>query len=163
VLALWGQTILLENGCRLAVYRISMSELLALNQYKSEMEEAQHRLDHLTRGSTAPKGAGDASDVAIRERTFKLARFLPGTESAEFFILLASAGKSKNLQGRGWELYQGIGQKQFQGKQLKNVDFNVPAPSDVPTCLVRRGILGYYEYTRCSLVPLETVWVGSVN
>ena len=48
--------------CRLAVYRIPMSEQLALRQYKPEMDEAQHRLDHLTGSSTASKGAGYASE-----------------------------------------------------------------------------------------------------
>jgi hypothetical protein len=117
----------------------------------------------LTSGSTAPKGAGDASDVAIRECSFKLARFLPGTESAEFFILLASDGKSKTFKVEDVKFTKGLDKKKLQGKQLKTVDFNVPAPSDFPTCFVRRGILGCYEYTRCSLVLLEAVWVGAVN
>jgi hypothetical protein len=34
----------------------------------------------------------------IRERTFKLPTFLPGTESAEFFVLLASDGASKTFK-----------------------------------------------------------------
>ncbi|MGC2057961.1 MAG: tetratricopeptide repeat protein, partial [Candidatus Sulfotelmatobacter sp.] len=149
--------------CRLAVYRIPMSEQLALNQYKPEMDEAQHRLDHLTGGSTASKGAGDASDVAIRERTFKLTRFLPGTESAEFFILLGSDGKSKNFKVEDVKFIKGSDKMKFQGKQLKNIDFNVPAPSDFPTLFVRRGILGCYQYSGCSLVLLEPASVRSVN
>jgi hypothetical protein len=88
--------------------------------------------------------------VAIRERTFKLARFLPGTESAEFFILLASDGQSKSFKVEDVKFTKGLDRKKFQGKQLKNVDFNVPAPSDFPTCFVRPGILGCYEYTHCS-------------
>jgi tetratricopeptide (TPR) repeat protein len=149
--------------CRLAVYRIPMSEQLALNQYRSEMDEAQHRLDHLTGSSTASKGAGDASDVAIRERTFKLTRFLPGTESAEFFILLSSDGKSRTFKVEDTKFISGSDKMKFQGKQLKNIDFNVPAPSDFPTRFVRRGILGCYQYTGCSLVLLEPASVRSVN
>ena len=149
--------------CRLAVYRIPMSEQLALNQYKPEMDEAQHRLDHLTSGSPALKGAGDASDLAIRERTFKLPRFLPGTESAEFFILLASDGTSKIFKVEDMKFIKGSDKMKFQGKQLKNIDFNVPAPSDFPTRFVRRGILGCYEYSGCSLVLLEPASVRSVN
>ncbi|MGA8201949.1 MAG: DUF3857 domain-containing protein [Candidatus Sulfotelmatobacter sp.] len=149
--------------CRLAVYRIPMSEQLALNQYKPEMDEARHRLDHLTGSSTASKAAGDASDVAIRERTFKLTRFLHGTESAEFFILLASDGKSKTFKVEDTKFINGSEKMKFQGKQLKNIDFNVPAPSDFPTRFVRRGILGCYEYSGCSLVLLEPASVRSVN
>jgi len=80
-----------------------------------------------------------------------------------FLSCLASDGKSKTFKVEDVQFTKGSDKMKFQGKQLKNVDFNVPAPSDFPTCLVRRGILGYYEYTRCSLVLLETVWVGSVN
>ena len=149
--------------CRLAVYRIPMSEQLALRQYKPEMDEAQHRLDHLTGSSTASKGAGNASDVAIRERTFKLTRFLPGTESGDFFILLSSDGKSKTFKVEDTKFINGSDKMKFQGKQLKNIDFNVPAPSDFPTRFVRRGILGCYEYTGCSLVLLEPASVRSVN
>jgi tetratricopeptide (TPR) repeat protein len=36
--------------CRLAVYRIPMSEQLSLSQYEPEMHEAQKRLEHLTGG-----------------------------------------------------------------------------------------------------------------
>ncbi|MFZ0773418.1 MAG: DUF3857 domain-containing protein [Candidatus Sulfotelmatobacter sp.] len=140
--------------CRLAVYRMPMSEQLALSQYKTEMDEAQKRLDHLTGGATKLTSAGDASDVAIRERTFKLARFLPGTESAEFFVLLASDGKSKTFKVEDVKFIKGSDKMKPQGKQLKGIDFNFPAPGDFPTHFVRRGILGCYEYTGCSFVLL---------
>lgn len=149
--------------CRLAVYRIPMSEQLALSQYKPEMDEAQHRLDHLTHGSTAPKSTGDASDAIVRERTFTLARFQPGTESAEFFILLASDGKSKTFKVEDVKFIKGSDKMRFQGKHLKNIDFNVPAPSDLPARFVRRGILGCYEYSGCSFVLLEPTAEGSLN
>ena len=127
--------------CRLAVYRIPMSEQLALSQYKPEMDEAQKRLNHLTGEASKSKSAREASDVAIRERTFKLARFLPGTESAEFFLLLTSDGKSKTFKVDGVKFISGSDKMKLQGKQLKSIDFNFPTPSAVPTRFVRRGIL----------------------
>lgn len=84
--------------CRLAVYRIPMSEQLTLSQYEPEMHEAQRRLDRLTGGAGKSKATGDASDVTIRQRNYKLPRFFLGTESAEFFVLLVSDGKSKTFK-----------------------------------------------------------------
>ncbi|MGC2248492.1 MAG: tetratricopeptide repeat protein, partial [Terriglobales bacterium] len=78
--------------CRLAIYEISLSKLSQLDDYKTELAAARENLDYLTRGATQSKDTNEASDIAIRERTFKLPRFLPGTESAEFFVLLASDG-----------------------------------------------------------------------
>jgi hypothetical protein len=41
------------------------------------------------------RSTGLASDLIIRERTFKLRRFLPGTENAESLVLLARKGKAR--------------------------------------------------------------------
>jgi hypothetical protein len=52
--------------------------------------------------------------VAIRERTFKLARFLPGRESAEFFILLASDGQSKSFKVEDVKITKGLTGRTFK-------------------------------------------------
>jgi hypothetical protein len=88
------------------------------------------------------KSAVDASEMVIHERMFKMARFLPGTVSAEFFVLMASDGKSKTFKLDDVKFISGSEKMKLQGKQLKNVDFNVPAPSGDPTRFVKRGILG---------------------
>lgn len=149
--------------CNLAVYRIPLSGQLALNQYQTEMEAAQENLGHLTGGAAKPKDTTDASDEVIRERTFKLPRFLPGTESAEFFVLLASDGKSKTFKVEDVKFISGSDKMKLQGKQLKTISFSVPAPSDVPTRFVWRGILGCYQYTGCSFVLLDPASVHSLN
>ena len=150
--------------CRAATYRMSMSGQLALSQYKTEMDEAQKRLDHLTSGAAKSKSPGDGgSNMAIHERTFKLARFLPGTERAEFFVLLASDGKSKTFKFDDVRFISGSSKMKFQGKQLRNIDFNSPAPENIPTRFVRRGILGCYQYTGCSFTLLEPQSVRSLN
>ena len=149
--------------CRMAVNRMSMSQQLALSQYKVEMDEVQKTLDHLTEGTPKSKSPGDASDLAIRERLFKLPRFLPGTESAEFFVLLGSDGKSKKFKVEDVKFISGSDKMKLQEKQLKSIDFDVPAPDDVPTRFVRRGILGCYEYTGCSFVVLDPASVNSLN
>jgi len=149
--------------CRLAIYRIPMSEGLALSQYKTERDAAQENLDHLTGGTTKAKSTFEASDEVIRERTFKLARFMPGTESAEFFVLLASDGKSKTFKVEDVKFVSGSEKMKSQGKQLKSIDFNVRAPDDVPTRFVRRGILGCYQYSGCSFVLLDPASVRSLD
>jgi hypothetical protein len=149
--------------CRMAIFRMSMSTQTTLDGYGTELAAAQENLDHLTGGAAKSRSTEDASGAAIRERTFKLPRFLPGTESAEFFVLLASDGKSKSFKVEDVKFISGSDKMKLQGKQLKSIDFNVPAPSDVPARFVRRGILGCYQYTGCSFVLLDPGTVHSVN
>jgi tetratricopeptide (TPR) repeat protein len=146
--------------CRRAVYRLPLSGRLALSQAGTEMDQTKKRLDHLMGES---KSAVDASDMVIHERMFKMARFLPGTVSAEFFVLMASDGKSKTFKLDDVKFISGSEKMKLQGKQLKNIDFNVPAPSGDPTRFVRRGILGCYEYTGCSFLLLDPASVRSLN
>ena len=149
--------------CRSAVARLSMSHQLALTQYQTELEEAQKRLDHLTSGRVQSNSMPDASDLAIRDRTFKLSRFLPGTESAEFFVLLAADPKTNTFRAEDVKFISGSDKMKLQGKQLKSIDFHVPAPSGTPARFVRRGILGCYAYTGCSFVLLDPSSVRSLN
>jgi hypothetical protein len=57
----------------------------------------------------------------------------------------------------------GSDKMKLQGKQLKSIDFKVPAPGSVPTSFVRRGILGCYEFTGCSFMLLDPASVRSLN
>jgi tetratricopeptide (TPR) repeat protein/transglutaminase-like putative cysteine protease len=150
------------NMCRIAIYRIPLSRQLPLSQYQAEKDAVQENLNHLTKGATQAKGTPDPTDIVIHERTFKLPRFLPGTTSAEFFVLLASDGKSKTFKVEDVTFVSGSEKMKLQGKQLKTVDFNFPAPDSVPSRFVRRGILGCYEYTGCSFVLLDAASVNSV-
>ncbi len=149
--------------CRLGLDRMSLTQQAASDEAKTETEEMQKLLDHLTGGTAKSKSAGDASDSIIRERTFKLPRFMPGTESAEFFVLLASDGKSKKFKLEDVKFISGSDQMKSQGKQLETIDFNVVAPDEIPTRFVRRGILGCYQYTGCSFVLLDPAGVKSLN
>ena len=147
--------------CQMALYRLPLGRL-ALSQYKLESDAVQATLDHLT-SRAKPKGTGAPSDAVIQERTFKLPRFLTGTESAEFFVLLASDGKSDQFKVEDVKFISGSDKLKLQGKQLRNIDFHVPAPDNVPSRFVRRGILGCYQYTGCSFVLLDPASAQSVN
>jgi len=149
--------------CRMAVSRMSLSTKLSPQDYGTEMAAAQENLNHLTGSAAKSKGSFDTSGLSIAERTFKLARFLRGTESAEFFVLLASDGKSKKFTLQDAKFINGSDKMKLQGTQLKSIEFNVPAPSNVPVRFVWRGILGCYEYTGCSFVVLDPASVHSLN
>ncbi len=157
------QTAAAIQMCRLAIYRIPLSQQLPLSSYQTELNAAQENLNHLTAGSAKSTGVGDASNIVIRERTFKLPRFLPGTESAEFFVLFESDGKSKTFKVQDVKFISGSDKMKSQGKQLKTVSFNIPAPDDDSTRFVRRGILGCYEYTGCSFVLLDPAAAQGLN
>lgn len=134
-----------------------------MSQFQTEMAAAQENLNSLTGKAAKPRSSGDASDLVIREREFKLPRFLSGTESAEFFVLLGSDGKSKTFKVEDVKFISGSDKMKLQGKQLKNVDFKVPAPGVVPTRFVWRGILGCYQYSGCSFMLLDPATVHSLN
>jgi Tfp pilus assembly protein PilF len=147
--------------CRMAIYR--MPTTTGSMQFQTEIDAAKENLERMTAGMPKSKGAVDASDMVVRERDFRLPRFLPGTESAEFFVLLASDGKSKKFKVEDVKFISGSDKMKLQGKQLKSIDFNVPAPDEVPTRFVRRGILGCYQYTGCSFTLLDAASVNSLN
>jgi tetratricopeptide (TPR) repeat protein len=149
--------------CGVALNRLSMSRQIALDDYKTEANAAQKTLDRLAGASAKGKSTNQATDIVIRERTFKLPRFLPGTESAEFFVLLASDGKTKGFKVEDTKFISGSEKMKIEGKQLKTIDFQVPAPDAVPAHFVRRGILGCYQYSGCSFVLLDPASVTSLK
>jgi len=144
--------------CRLGIYRMSMSHQLGFDQYKAEQDEVQHNLDRLT-GKTEQKKDIQATDIVIRERTFKLPRFLPGTESGEFFVLLAPDAKTKTFKVTDAKFISGSDRMKNQGKQLNKVDFSIPAPGSSAAHILKRGILGCYQYTGCSFVLFDQATV----
>ena len=149
--------------CRLAISRMSLSTQLTPEEYGTEVAAAQENLQHLTGTPAKAENTYDASGIAIRERTYKLPRLLPGTESAEYWVLLASDGKSKNFHADDVKFISGSEKMKAREKRLKEIQFDVPAPQDVPTRFVWRGIFGCYQYSGCSFVVLDPATVGSVN
>jgi tetratricopeptide (TPR) repeat protein/transglutaminase-like putative cysteine protease len=141
--------------CRLAAYRLPQTNGIQLDLYTAEMQELQKRIRRLTGEQATLNAAASTADVVSRERNFKLARFLTGTESAEFFVLLASDGKSKAFKVLDTKFIKGSEKMKLQGKQLTSIDFNFPAPSETPARFVRRGILGCYQYSGCSFLLLD--------
>ncbi len=148
--------------CRLAIARIPMSQSLSLNQYEVETKAAEENLAHIAGGAKSPAGP-EPSDIVIHERTFNLPRFLPGTESAEFFLLFSSDATAKAFKLADVKFISGSDKMKNQGKQLMSVHFKFPAPDGVSSRFVKRGILGCYQYSGCSFVLLDQASVKSVN
>jgi hypothetical protein len=78
-------------------------------------------------------------------------------------VLLSSDGKSKKFTVEDVKFISGSEKMKFQGKRLKSIDFDFPAPSEVRTSFVRRGILGCYQSSGCSFVLLDPASVHSLN
>jgi len=149
------------SACRMASSRLSLSQM-AVSEGVDSMQETQTRLDRLTAGKPVPPGQ-DGTNLAIRERTYKLPRLLPGNESAEFYVLLASDGKASKFQVEDVKFISGSEKLKSQGKQLRTINFAFPSPPGSVTKIVRRGILGCYQYTGCSFVLLDPGWVQSLD
>lgn len=149
--------------CQLAISRMSMSKNRSLDTYGTEMAAARENLEFLTGRKVGMASNLDVSGKAATERTFKLPRFLAGTESAEFFLLFASDGKNSAFHLEDVKFISGSEKMKTQVKQLKSIAFNVPAPVGARTRFVWRGILGCYQYSGCSFVVLDPVTVQSLD
>jgi hypothetical protein len=149
--------------CSAAVSRIPSSEGIALDEAEKELTDVSDLLTKLKKQLKPGTHSPDGTDVVIKERNFKLPRFLVGTASAEFWVLFSSDGSSKTFSVEDVKFISGSDKMKLQGKQLKTVVFNLPTPSEVPTHFVRRGILGCYEVTGCSFVMLDPATVKSLD
>lgn len=158
------RTALAIQLCKMAISRMSMSkQVSSTNQFSTELAAANENLNFLTGRPVHSTNSFDTSDATIAQRTYKLPRFLSGTESAEFFVLFASDGKSKKFKVEDVKFISGSDKMKGKENQLNQVDFNVPAPGESRTRFVWRGILGCYQYTGCSFVVLDPSSVHSLN
>ena len=146
--------------CQNAISRIGPARL---TEYQTELAAAQENLKFLTHSAGNSKPATDTPNAVIRDWTFKLPRFLSGTESGEFFVLVSSDPKTRSFRVVKAKFISGSEKMKFQGKQLKNIDPRIPAPGDTAAQFVWRGILGCYEYTGCSFVVLDPAGVRSLK
>ena len=141
-----------------------MSKRLArIPEYQTELAAANENLNFLTHKPKTSTTTADTSDTIIHGRTFKLPRFLGGTESAEFFVLLSSDQNHRAFRVENVKFISGSGKMKGEGKQLKSIDFQISAPSETSTRFVWRGILGCYQYTGCSFSVLDPASVQSLD
>jgi len=98
--------------------------------------------------------SGSSMNDLNRLRTIKLPRIASGSVSAEFFVLLGPGGKVEA------KFISGADSLRSARKALESANYSQKFPDDRPTLVLRRGILGCYQYTGCSfvLMPPETVF-----
>ena len=151
--------------CRAALQRLPLNgNPTTFGEVMSEMAEIQARLEHLQPGSSkSAKSVTAAADNLARMRSFRLPRLVPGTATADFFVLLASDAKTPGFKAMDAKFISGSETLKSYGKSLTASNFNMMSPDGVATRLVRRGTLGCYPASGCSFVLLDPTSVTTLN
>jgi len=102
-------------------------------------------------------GGLDLQDDLNNMRTFKLPRVVSGTASAEFLVLIGPGDKVEA------KFISGSDSLKSAQKALESINFNMKFPDDHPTRILRRGILGCYQYNGCSFILLSPDSVSSIQ
>jgi tetratricopeptide (TPR) repeat protein len=90
-------------------------------------------------------------------RTFKLPRIGSGTASAEFLVLIGPGDKVEA------KFISGSDSLKAAQKTLESINFNVKFPDDHPARILRRGIVGCYQYSGCNFILLSPDSVSSIQ
>lgn len=110
------------------------------------MEETRRRLEHLK--ADAYSDHTDRTDEDLGSmRTVHLNRIVPGSASADFFLIFTAGPKVLDVR-----FINGSEKLKSATATLISAKFNVPFPDDVPTRIVRRGLLSCFPVTGCSFI-----------
>ncbi|HZW92208.1 MAG TPA: DUF3857 domain-containing protein [Candidatus Eremiobacteraceae bacterium] len=121
-------------------------------------EEIRHRLEHLT-GTALQQLSGDPSGSELSQlRSVKLKRLVPGSATAEFFLLFSPGPKVEDVQ-----FISGSEKLKSVGKALSEAKFQISFPEGSFARLVRRAILTCSSVSGCEVVLLTPDSVNSVN
>jgi tetratricopeptide (TPR) repeat protein/transglutaminase-like putative cysteine protease len=96
-------------------------------------------------------------------RSIKLSRLVPGTASADFFVVLRQVPGTSDGRIDEVKFIKGSDELKSADDKLKSGKFNSVFPDDAPTRLVRRGILACYPSSGCSFILLYASDVLSLN
>jgi len=96
-------------------------------------------------------------------RTVRLPKLVDREANAEYFVLFSRNPKTSAAKVEAVKFIKGSDKLKSADKVLANANFEVMFPDDGPTRLLRRGILGCYQYTGCSFVLLMPNTVHSLN
>jgi hypothetical protein len=125
-------------------------------------DETRHRLEHLT-GEKAPTAPGllrwDSSADELSElRSVKLKRIVPGSASAEFFLLFGPGPKIEDVK-----FISGSEELKPADHELSEANFHAALPEGSSAHLVRRAILTCSNDAGCAAVLLTPDTVNSVK
>jgi cytochrome c-type biogenesis protein CcmH/NrfG len=110
----------------------------------------------LRRGTPQPLVEGGAE--LSQMRTTRLGRILPGTATAEFFLMFAPGPKVQEVK-----FISGSEKARAAEKILISTHFRVVFPDGSNARLLRRGILACYPTSACSFVLFPVSQVRSLN
>ncbi len=141
------------------MYRLALS---TPESHSGSWEETRHRLEHLTgaKEPTVPELLrGDPNGSELSElRSVKHQRLVPGSATAEFFLLVSPGPKVENV-----EFISGSKELKSAGQTLSTAKFQVAFPEGSSARLVRRVILMCSSVSGCEAVLFTPDTVHSVK
>jgi tetratricopeptide (TPR) repeat protein len=142
------------------MYRLALTASPSVSNVTSFMTEVQAAITHL--GGSYDMLSEEAKELR-ESNIIKLPRFMPGTESADFFVMFAPDSKPPGFKIESVRFISGSEKMKSAGHVLSPSVFKVAFPDKGPTRLLRRGILGCYQYTGCSFALTSPDDMHSVN
>lgn len=128
-------------------------------------QQTRERLDRLQPGASVGDGNNftQVTDEVNSMRTIKLPRVIPGTATAEFFLVFTQAYKGSSLDLADAKFISGSEELRSAGKFLLSAPFTFPFPDENHPNILRRGILSCYEHTGCSFTLINPGDVQSID
>jgi tetratricopeptide (TPR) repeat protein len=141
------------------MYRLALS---TRDSHSGSWDETRHRLEHLTgtKEPTVPdllRGDPQGSELS-QLRSVKLKRLVPGSATAEFFLLFSPGPKVEDVK-----FINGSEELKSAGQMLSETNFQVSFPEGSSARLVRRVILTCSSITGCEAVLCTPDSVKSVK
>jgi hypothetical protein len=124
---------------------------LAASTSRANDTDVSNIRSHIERLSKAKVAPADPQRALNDLRTVKLSRLIEGQASAEFFLVVSTGGKVDQAS-----FISGSPKLKPVLSQLTKLKLDNPFPDDTPALIVRRGVLGCYATTGCSLVFLPS-------
>jgi tetratricopeptide (TPR) repeat protein len=135
-----------EPGAAIRAYTLALGASSNAVDGFPVMEETRQRLEHLK--ADAHSDHTDRTDEDLGSmRTVHLNRIVPGSASADFFLIFTAGPKVLDVR-----FINGSEKLKSATATLISAKFNVPFPDDVPTRIVRRGLLSCFPVTGCSFI-----------
>jgi tetratricopeptide (TPR) repeat protein len=155
-----------KNKDAIRMYKLALGWDATFNVPDDATKDLRQRLEHLDPKSSQPSVhnfTNPMGDEDSKLRTVKLPEITSHTASAEFFLIFSQDPKTSLAKVEQVKFISGADELKSATKQLEKAHYDVSFPDNGPTRLVRRGILGCYQYSGCSFVLYSPGMVRSVN
>jgi len=157
-----------REGKKQSAIRMYQLALLSFNlqpMARAAEQQTRERLERVRPGMSSGERNNftKVTDVVNAIRTIKLPRLVPGTATAEFFLILTQDAKSFSLDVDDARFISGSEELRSKGKALLSAPFTFPFPDESHPNILRRGILSCYVYTGCSFTLINPSDVHSID